>query len=307
MPTPNEIIKEIHELLDKRVEGFTESMPAVQKKMYAEVVSIAKDLDTFPDGRIRASVKNVNKIAKIKAILNEVVLDGKYYKELQKVVDTYEKISTLQNAYFTSVVGEFGVPAVLNQIQKISVDITVERLGKDGMNAGVINKVRDILNKNITTGGKISDFIEETRIYLTDTPDGDGALKKYASTYVTDALNQYSRQYNQLVSDDLGFEFFQYVGSLRETSREFCVKMIEAKDGCMRYFHKSQIPELLSGKICGEQIHINAKSNLPDGLIKGTNASNFNVNAGGYGCNHGVFGVSNALIPKDLKEKFENK
>ena len=307
MPTSNEIIQEIHELLDKRVEGFTESMPSVQKKMYAEVLAIAKDLDTFPDGRIRASVKNVNKIAKIKAILNEVVLDGKYYKELNKVIATYEQITTLQNAYFTSLVGQFGVPAVLAQIQKTSIDITIERMGKEGMNAGVINKVRDILNKNITTGGKITDFIEETRIYLTDTDEGEGALKKYSKTIVTDALNQYSRQYNQLISDDLGFEFFQYVGSLRETSREFCVKMIEAKDGCMRYFHKSQIPELLSGKICGEQIHINKKSGLPSGLIKGTNASNFNVNAGGNNCNHGVFGVSNALIPKELREKFKNK
>jgi hypothetical protein len=83
--------------------------------------------------------------------------------------------------------------------------------------------------------------------------------------------------------------------------------MIEAKDGCMRYFHKSQIPELLSGKICGEQIHINKKSGLPDGMIKGTNVSNFNVNAGGFGCNHSIFGVSNALVPKELIKKFENK
>jgi hypothetical protein len=168
-------------------------------------------------------------------------------------------------------------------------------------------QVRDILNKNITTGGNISDFIEETRIYLTDTNEGEGALKKYSKTIVTDALNQYSRQYNQLVSDDLGFKFFQYVGSLRETSREFCVKMIEAKEGCMVYFHVSQINELLSGKICGEQIHINEKSNLPSGMIKGTNTANFFVNAGGYGCNHGVFGVSTLLVPKELREKFGEK
>jgi hypothetical protein len=307
MAKSDDIIKEIHELLDKRVEEFTGSMPAVQKKMYAEVLAIAKDLDTYSDGTIKPTLKNVKAIAKIKQKLNEVILDGKYYKELNKVIDTYEKITTLQNAYFTSIVGQFGVPAVLAEIQKTSIDITVERLGKDGMNAGVINKVRDILNKNITTGGKITDFIEEARIYLTDTPEGDGALKKYSTTIVTDALNQYSRQYNQLVSDDLGFKFFQYVGSLRETSREFCIKMIEAKEGCMVYFHVSQIPELLSGRICGEQIHINKKSGLPDGLIKGTNASNFFVNAGGYTCNHGVFGVSTFLVPKELREKFNEK
>ena len=307
MAKRDEIIQEIQSVLDKRAEEFTLAMPFVQKRMYSEVLKIAKDLDTYSDGTIKPTMKNVKTIAKIKAVLNEVVLDGKYYKELQKVVDTYATITTLQNQYFTAMVGRFGVPAVLAEIQKTSIDITVERLGKDGMNAGVINKVRDILNKNITTGGKITDFIEETRIYLTDTDEGEGALHKYSKTIVTDALNQYSAQYNQLISDDLGFNFYEYVGSLRETSREFCVKLIEAKAGCMKFIHKSQFSELIAGKICGEQIHINKKSDLPSGMIKGTNVSNLLVNRGGYGCNHSIFGVSNVLVPMDVRNAFKGK
>jgi hypothetical protein len=248
----------------------------------------------------------VKAIAKIKQKLNEVILDGKYYKELNKVIDTYEKITTLQNAYFTSIVGQFGVPAVLAEIQKTSIDITVERLGKDGMNAGVINKVRDILNKNITTGGSIASFTEEVRIYLTDTKEGDGALKKYSKQIVTDALFQYSAQYNNLVSNDLGFKYFRYVGTLVEDSREFCKKLIEAAEsGCMVYIHESQFKELLDGKICGEQIHINKKSGLPTGLIKGTNVSNLYVNRGGWQCGHQLFGVSSAIVPKEVRAKFE--
>lgn len=307
MPTPNEIIQEIHELLDKRVEGFTESMPSVQKKMYAEVLAIAKDLDTYADGKIKPTKNNVLKIAKIKQRLNEVVLDGKYYKELNKVIDTYEKITTLQNAYFTAMVGQFGVPAVLAEIQKISIDITIEKMGKEGMNAGVINSVRDILNKNVTSGGKITDFIEETRVYLTDTDEGDGALKKYAKTYVTDALNQYSAQYNQLISDDLGFKFFRYAGSLRETSREFCIKLIDArKTGCLEFIHVTQFSELIAGKICGEQIDLNKKSGLPNGMKKGTNVSNLYVNRGGWGCNHQFYGVPKAIVPKAIWDQYEN-
>ncbi len=306
MAKRDEIIQEIQSVLDKRAEEFTLAMPSVQKKMYSEVLKIAKDLDTYSDGTIKPTMKNVKTIAKIKAVLNEVVLDGKYYKELQKVVDTYATITTLQNQYFTAMVGQFGVPAVLAEIQKTSIDITVERLGKDGMNAGVINKVRDILNKNITTGGKITDFIEETRIYLTDTDEGEGALHKYSKTIVTDALNQYSAQYNQLISDDLGFKFYKYVGTLVEDSREFCVKIIEAKKGCMPLIHVSQFPELLNGLICGEQIHINKKSGLPSGLIKGTNVSNLIVNRGGWQCGHQFYGRPKSVVPKELWERFES-
>lgn len=306
MAKPDDIIDEIQSLLEKRVNDFSDAMPAVQKQAYREVLILAKDLDTTSDGTIKPTLKNVKMIAKIKQRLNEVILDGKYYKELEKVVSTYDQITKLQNQYFTLMVGNFTVPIVLAEIQKQSIDITLESMGKEGMNAGVINRVRDILNKNVTTGGKIDDFVEEVRIYLNDTPDGDGALKKYSKQIVTDALNQYSAQYNQLVSDDLGFKFYKYVGTLVKDSREFCVKIIEAKKGCMPLIHVSQFPELLNGLICGEQIHINKKSGLPTGLIKGTNTSNILVNRGGWQCGHQFYGQPKAIVPKDLWNKFES-
>ena len=306
MPTPDAVIDQIQELLEKRVNDFSDAMPAVQRQAYREVLILAKDLDTAKDGTIKPTLKNVRMIAKIRQRLNEVILDGKYYKELEKVVKTYEQITTLQNQYFTLMVGKFTVPVVLAEIQKQSIDITLESMGKEGMNAGVINRVRDILNKNVTTGGKIDDFVEEVRIYLNDTPDGDGALKKYSKQIVTDALNQYSAQYNQLISDDLGFKFYKYVGTLVEDSREFCVKIIEAKKGCMPLIHVSQFPELLNGLICGEQIHINKKSGLPSGLIKGTNVSNLIVNRGGWQCGHQFYGRPKSVVPKELWERFES-
>jgi hypothetical protein len=307
MAKGDDAIKEITELLEARVKSFTDGMPKAQQQAYKEVLNIASDLDKYSDGTIKPTVKNVRMIAKIKARLNEVLLDGTYYKKLDEVIKTYDQINKLQNIYFTSMVGQFGVPAVLGEIQKQSMDIVIESLGKDGLNTGVINKVRDILNRNITTGGKIGDFTEEVRIYLTDTKEGDGALKKYSGQIVTDALNQYSAQYNQLISDDLGFKFYQYAGTLVEHSREFCVKIIKAKEsGCMRYIHVSQFDELLNGRICGNQIHINKKSNLPTGLIKGTNPSNILVNRGGWQCGHQFYGVPKAIVPKDLWAKFEN-
>ena len=303
----DDIIKEIHDLLDSRVDGFMESIPKVQRQAYEEVLILAKELDTNKDGTIKPTLKNVKMIAKIKQRLNEVIIDGRYMKELQRVVDTYEKIAVLQNSYFTAMVGQFGIPSVLAEIQRQSIEITVESLGKNGLNAGVINKVRDILNKNVTTGGKISSFMEEVRLYLLDSPDGDGALKKYTGQIVTDALNQYSRQYNQILTDDLGFKFFRYSGSLRKTSREFCIKLIDArKTGCLEFIHVSQFKQLLEGRICGDQIPIYKKYDLPHGMIKGTNISSLQVNAGGYNCNHGFYGVPKAIVPKAIWDQYEN-
>ena len=107
----------------------------------------------------------MRQIAKIKQRLQEVIIDGKYERDLKKLVSTYEDITKLQNAYFTATVGKYTVPVVLAELQKQSIDITIESLGRAGIDVNVINPVRDILTKNITTGGKIGDFMEEVRAY----------------------------------------------------------------------------------------------------------------------------------------------
>lgn len=304
--TPDKIIQDLEDLIEQRINGFNASMPAVQRQAYKEVLTIASELDKYGDGTIKPTVKNVRLIAKIKERLNAVILDGKYSKELDKLIRTYEDINKLQNAYFAASVRDFTVPAVLAELQKQTIEITIESLGEGGMNANVINPVRDILTKNITTGGKYGDFLEEVRAYLLTDKETEGRLVRYTKQITTDALNQYSRNYNKVISDDLGFRFYRYSGSLRETSREFCIKMIEAKKTCLPFFHQSQIADLLKGNICGKKVAIYKKTGLPQGMIKGTNSVNFPVNAGGYGCNHQVIGVPQAMVPEKLWKQFEN-
>lgn len=283
--TPDKIITELEDLIEANITAFNESMPAVQKQAYKEVLNLMSELDKYSDGTVKASVKNVKLIAKIKQRLQEVIIDGSYNKRLKKLLETYDEITKLQNQYFSATVQQFTVPAVLAELQKQAIDITIESLGEQGMNVNVINPVRDILNKNITTGGKVADMTEEVRAYLLGDQETEGRLAKYAKQITTDALNQYSANYNKVISDDLGFEWYRYSGSLRKTSREFCVKLIEAKKGCMPYIHKSQLPEIIDGYICGERVAIYKKTGLPQGMIAGTNASNFFVNRGGYSWN----------------------
>ncbi len=115
------------------------------------------------------------------------------------------------------------------------------------------------------------------------------------------------RENNATLTDDLGLEWYKYDGSLKDTSRPFCDALIAAKKSCMPYIHKSQLEEIVSGNICGEQVPIYDKTGLPQGMIAGTNASNFRINRGGYNCNHQLYPVSAAVVPKELRDKFKNQ
>ena len=303
--TPDKIISDLEDLIEARITEFNKSMPAVERKVLQEIELLAKDLETYSDGTIKANAKNVRLIVKIRQRIQQIIFDGQYGKKLNELVKTYEDIGKLQNAYFSATVDQFKIPAVLAELEKQAISMTVESLGEAGMNVNVLTPVQQILNKNITTGGKYKDFIQEVRGYLTTDNETEGRLVRYSKQITTDALNQYSASYNKVISDDLGLEWYRYSGSLRKTSREFCVKMIEAKKGCMPYLHVSQIPELLKGHICGESIPLYDKTGLPQGMIAGTNTANFYVNRGGYSCNHQITAVPSVLVPEDLRKQFE--
>ena len=50
----------------------------------------------------------------------------------------------------------------------------------------------------------------------------DGALVKYTKLLTTDAIHQYVATVNEVVSADLGYEWYRYVGSNIKTTRTFC-------------------------------------------------------------------------------------
>lgn len=304
MAKPDLILEDLLDLIETRINSFNERMPKVQEDAYKVILDIAGELETS-NGRIKPTLKNVKLISKIKAELNKVIFDKEYEKELDKVVKTYSDITKLQNQYFTALTGKFTVPKVLAEIQNLAIEGVVDAMGQDAIGVNVVSPIRDILVKNVTTGGSRADFIEEVREYILDTERGDGKLVKYTKQIVTDSLNQYSANYTQIVSDDLGLEWYKYVGSNKDTTRPFCKALTAAKSTCMPYIHRSQLDEIVEGQICGEQVPIYDKTGLPHGMIPGTNAANFPINRGGYNCNHQLVPVSAAVVPKALRDQFK--
>jgi hypothetical protein len=304
MAKADDLIEDILSLIETRIDTFNGKMPDLQQQTYAVVLDLASELETS-NGRIKPSVKNIKTIAKIKAELNKVIFTKEYTEDLDELIATYEQVTKLQNQYFTATVGRFTVPAVLKEVQNLAQESVVDALGEDAIGANFVSPIRDILVKNVTTGGSRAEFIEQTRDFILGKDGLDGKLVKYTGQIVTDSLNQYSRNYSQIIANDLGLEWYIYVGSNKETTRDFCKALTAASKTCLPYIHKSQLPEIISGNICGEQVPIYDKTGLPYGMIPGTNVANFETNVGGYRCNHALRPVSSAIVPKSLRDQFE--
>ncbi|HET6255858.1 MAG TPA: hypothetical protein VFE32_17405 [Puia sp.] len=295
-----ETIDELLSTIQKAVDSFQEAIPAIQQDAYNEIVRLVKELD-LKNGRLSATVKNVKAIGQLRADLEKVIISDPYVKKVEEFADAFAAVAKLQNKYFSTVAAEFTPPKVLEVVKTQAIEATIDGLTAAGLHASVMSGVQDILRTNITTGGDFPQLMSQMRDYIVGTPGMGGAMVRYTQQITTDALNQFSAQYNQVVTDDLGLEWFQYVGSLIKTSRPLCKALIQKK-----YVHKSEFEAVIEGdfpEFKEQGGKIDKRTNLPQGMIPGTNKYNFPIYRGGYNCGHQLIAVATSAVPPMVRTK----
>lgn len=300
MPDFKDILKKI----DSAIIKFNKNIPSIQRDVLDNIVEEIKKLD-LKDGRIKTTVKNLRLITRIKAKLQRLVLTDDYLKGVKDFAKSFNDITKLQNEYWRSVEKTFKPKTLLKEIKTQAISDTVQKLTEAGIGVNISDKITDILRHNITSGGSYRKLESQLRESLTDTQKSDGSITKFTKQITTDSINQYNAQYTQVVSSDLGFEWFAYQGSDIKTTRPFCDAMTD-----FRYFHITEVQRLLKAEDLyyvkdGERtkVPIYDKTGLPHGMIDGTNPENFFVRRGGYNCGHQIRPVSESLVPEDIKQK----
>lgn len=297
-------LKDVIETLDQAADSFDGIATKEQKKIYEEVIVLAKDLETDANGKVKQSIANLKRLTQIKAKLAALSKDKEWVAGITRFAQYFGHLQKMQNEYYSQHFTEstLGMNAQKkNQLMReMAVQNTMEALMGDGLKANVTDKLNDILLRAVTSGAKFADLQDELRAHLMGENGGKGAFARYATTYATTALSQFAGQTNKLMTDDLGLEWFMYTGSNKETTREFCEHLTAKK-----YIHKSEIPTILTGKIDGYQCAIYEKTGLPLGMIAGTTPENFQCNCGGWNCRHQLVPVHELAVPAAIRAKFK--
>lgn len=295
-------LKDVIETLDQAADSFDSIANAEQRKIFDEVVTLSKELDTDGLGRVRQSISNLKKLTQIKAHLAKLSKDKEWVAGIAGFAKYFGILQKQQNDYFSHAFPEHTLSAKAKEkndlMRQMAVQNTMEALMGDGLKANVTDKLNDILLRAVTSGAKFADLQEELRAHLLGKDGGQGAFARYATTYATTALSQYTGQHNKLVTEDLDCDWFMYTGSTMETTREFCEQLVKK-----RYIHKSEIPTILTGKIDDYQCAIYEKTGLPLGMIEGTTPENFQCNCGGWNCRHQLVPVADAVVPKAIRDR----
>lgn len=306
MATFEAIIKRI----DKAIGKFQKGIPRIQREIYNDIQDQLRRLDT-KDGKIKTTVANLRIINSIKQKMLKLILTPEYVKSVKEFTAAFKEITVMQNQYWQEVETSFKPNALLKEIRTQAIQDTIKNLTASGIGSTISDQVSSILRTNITTGGSLAQMTKQLSEKLLNTST-DGVLQKYTRQITSDAINQYNAQYTQTVSSDLGFEWFAWQGSEIVTSRPFCQAMVEHN----RYFHISQIPNLLKGLDAlgnkleytdnrtdeTKKVELYSKTKLPYGFIPGTNPANFFVNRGGFSCGHQARPVSQGLVPLAVRQ-----
>lgn len=295
MSETDKIVEALIKVLESSVDDFTKAVPGIQDQIFAQVTKLIKDLEVS-NGRIKNNIANIRTVGKIKTELRKIILSKEYLKNVSKYIKQFDTVTALQNRYFNSLQAEYSPGKIYEEIKAQAVESAMESLTESGITQNVIKPIQDILRQNITGGGTIAKFVGQMREFITNTDAGNGKLLKYSKQIVTDSINQYNRQYGQIVSDDLGWNWFEYSGSIIKTSREFCIHMVKK-----RYVHRSEFTTVLKGDIDGKKIPVSDRTGLPYGLIDGTDQYNFPVLAGGYQCGHLVRPIPDVIVPVAIR------
>jgi len=297
MSQTDDILKDLLKEIDNAIESFHSSIPGIQREIYTRIQNLLRKLDVRDD-KIVNSVANLKTIARLKKDIEKAILNPDYIKQTADFTDAFKAITNLQSQYFAAMNVEFSTPKMAKVLQTQAIEETITSLTESGISSQVSEGVRKILKSNTVGESNYTDLIDQMRTHILTDKSGLGALERYTKQITTDALNQFSAQYNQLLISDLGFTWFQYVGSLLETSRPFCKAMV-----AKRWIYIDELPEIMTGKIGTQTVWINPKTDVWAGGIVGTTPENFPTNRGGHNCGHQFLGVADRLVPKDVRRE----
>lgn len=294
--------KAIVKTTDKAIEEFTKKIPDIQKETLAEVQEQIKRLDLKGD-KVAVTVKNLSILNSIKKKLDKIIINPEYLAEVKEFAKSFNEVFKMQADLWKTAESTFKPRPLLKAIRNQAITDTVQSLTTSGIGPNISDNIVGILRQNITAGGSYADLAEQLRESIITTPESPGLLEKYTKQVTSDAINQFNRQYTQVVSSDLGYEWYRYMNTDITTTRCFCDAMTD-KD----FFHITEVPKLLKGqglRCKGEPVKIYPKTELPYGMIPGTNAENFFVRAGGYNCRHSIQPVAARQVPAAIRALIE--
>jgi hypothetical protein len=268
---------------ENAVSTFTGNSANTQREIMAGVAKLIRQLELDAQGLIKPNTANLRIIRTLRDDINSIVVSPAYLKRVERYMKTFPDIKAITDQLYSTLSTTFNPNnVVFKNVLELSTELTRNSLTSAGIDSAVISPIVEQVTKGITSGANILDMEEDLRTYIVGEGGRLGRLQRYTSQITRDALNQFSRNYNKALSNNLSMEWYYYSGSVIEDTRTYCTERAG------KYFHKKEV----------EQVPADWSGRIP-----GTNSSTIFVNAGGYNCRHIWMPVLIDVVPRSVVDR----
>lgn len=279
-----QLADEIEAIIAEAMEVTGLQINDLQRIVYNRLISVLKGLELDSDGYINQSAVNRRILYDAENLVYES-LPGKNLTDIvTQALNVIPQIDALNEEYFTGVAKSFNPNrAFIKSLQSQTIRSIESNLLQDGLTATIKTPLVNILYQNVNTGGQFSGMLQQIRDFISGNDEIEGRVFSYSRTYLSDALFDYSRAYQQAITADLKLEWYSYNGGVMDKTRPFCEERVG------KFFHQKEVEKWAEEDWKGKRA--------------GTTESSIFVFCGGYNCRHSLIPVSDIIVPTGDKAR----
>jgi hypothetical protein len=292
MASFEELVKRKIKLLETVPETIVTAAEKAQRDAWRKLGPLLAEMDVDATGNIRQTEDNIRRIGLITEELNKVLAGGEYKDAVQSFLASIDEGVQLTDEIAKKINSSFEPDNVQRQLLAISKQNAINAFFGSGLKENVTQPFLEQLTANVAARAPLREATKALQGVIEGTETTDGRLLANVRTTANTAQAIADRSYAAAVNEELGIEYFQYLGGEIPTTRPFC----EHREGAI--FHRKEIEAWGDGK---NSAGINdIRNGTWDGRIDGTDSRSIFTFVGGWNCRHFLVPVIKQKVPPSV-------
>jgi hypothetical protein len=292
MASFDELVKRKIKLLETVPETIVTAAEKSQRDAWRKLGPLLAEMDVDATGNIRQTEDNIRRIGLITEELNKVLAGGEYKDAVQSFLASIDEGVQLTDDIAKKINSSFEPDNVQRQLLAISKQNAINAFFGSGLKENVTQPFLEQLTANVAARAPLNQAVKALQGVIEGTETTDGRLLANVRTTANTAQAIADRSYAAAVNEELGIEYFQYLGGEIPTTRPFC----EHREGAI--FHRKEIEAWGDGK---NSAGINdIRNGTWDGRIDGTDSRSIFTFVGGWNCRHFLVPVIKQKVPPSV-------
>ena len=297
MASFDELVKRKIKLLETVPESIVTAAEKAQRDAWRKLGPLLAEMDVDATGNIRQTEDNIRRIGLITEELNKVLAGGEYKDAVQSFLSSIDEGVQLTDDIAKKIDSNFQPDNVQKQLLAISKQNAINAFFGSGLRDNVTVPFLEQLTANVAARAPLNQAVKALQGVIEGTETTDGRLLANVRTTANTAQAIADRSYAAAVNEELGIEYFQYLGGEIPTTRPFC----EHREGAI--FHRKEIEAWGDGE---NSAGINdIRNGTWDGRIDGTDSRSIFTFVGGWNCRHFLVPVISQRVPATVKARAE--